>query len=59
MQSHAAARPPAAAWIVLARLCNPGVAVEAKQPGLQPVPALVLGQQKFHVDFGAAIHDLG
>jgi glutaredoxin len=32
---------------------------EAKKAGVQSVPALVLGEQVFHVNFGAAIGDLG
>jgi glutaredoxin len=32
---------------------------EAKSAGVESVPALVLGGQVFHVNFGAAIGDLG
>lgn len=32
---------------------------EAKKLGVKSVPALVLGNQVFHVNFGAAIGDLG
>lgn len=32
---------------------------EAKRLGVRSVPALVLGSQVFHVNFGAAIGDLG
>ncbi len=32
---------------------------EAKQLGVQSVPALVLGKQVFHVNFGAKLRDLG
>ncbi|MEL7330847.1 MAG: thioredoxin family protein [Cyanobacteria bacterium J06560_2] len=32
---------------------------EAKSQGVESVPALVLGNQLFHINFGAAIKDLG
>ncbi|MBX3461828.1 MAG: thioredoxin family protein [Planctomycetes bacterium] len=32
---------------------------EARRLGVQSVPALVLGTQVFHVNFGAALGDLG
>lgn len=32
---------------------------EAKQLGIKSVPALVLNNQVFHINFGAAIEDLG
>ncbi len=32
---------------------------EAKAQGIQSVPALVLDKQPFHINFGAALSDLG
>ena len=32
---------------------------EAKQAGVKSVPALVIGGQPFHINFGASISDLG
>lgn len=38
---------------------QPGRLAEAKAAGVQSVPALVLNGYPFHINFGAAIGDLG